>query len=276
MYYGTGDTGGSPNERSVKLMEAIVTRGAGRAFARRSRRSRWATAPSASSSATSDQMFLDISPESRAKLPRYKGDLELTNHSAGSITSQAYMKRWNRRNEVLADDAERASVAADWLGGRAYPRRRLNDAWTLVMGGQFHDIIPGTSIPKAYEYAWNDEVLALNQFGGVLTDAVESVAAVLDTRVQGSAVVVTNGLSIAARGPGRGGRRIPRRAAQGRPRLRPRRPGDAGPARERQGPLRGQGPVGRVRRLRRPRRRRPPWPRRSRSGPRRSRTPATA
>jgi alpha-mannosidase len=196
MYYGTGDTGGSPNESSVKLMEGIVTGAQAAALSPGAPAVSLGDGPVRVVAATSDRMFLDIGPESRAKLPRYKGDLELTNHSAGSITSQAYMKRWNRRNEVLADDAERASVAADWLGGRAYPRRRLNDAWTLVMGGQFHDIIPGTSIPKAYEYAWNDEVLALNVFGGALTDAVESVAGALDTRVQGSAVVVTNGLSI--------------------------------------------------------------------------------
>jgi len=195
MYYGTGDTGGAPNERSVKLMEAIVSKGQA-VLAPGAPAVNVGDGPVRVISATSDKMFLDISPETRAKLPRYKGDLELTNHSAGSITSQAYMKRWNRRNEVLADDAERASVAADWLGGRTYPRRRLNGAWTLVMGGQFHDIIPGTSIPKAYEYSWNDEVLALNQFGGVLTSAVESIAEALDTSVKGSAVIVTNGLSI--------------------------------------------------------------------------------
>ncbi|HOW84393.1 MAG TPA: glycoside hydrolase family 38 C-terminal domain-containing protein [Candidatus Aminicenantes bacterium] len=195
LYYGTGDTGGSPNEPSVRLMEAIVTRG--RAVLEPGAAAvKVGDGPVRVLSTASDQLFRDISPEVRARLPRYKGDLELTNHSAGSITSQAYMKRWNRRNEVLADDAERASVAADWLGGRAYPRRRLADAWTLVMGGQFHDIIPGTSIPKAYEYSWNDEVLALNQFGGVLTSAVGAVAAALDTRVQGTAVIVTNGLSI--------------------------------------------------------------------------------
>jgi alpha-mannosidase len=195
MYYGTGDTGGSPNEPSVKLMEKIVTREQA-ALEPDAPAVKVGDGPIRVVSARSDQMFLDIGPEAKAKLPRYKGDLELTNHSAGSITSQAYMKRWNRRNEVLADDAERASVAADWLGGRAYPRLRLNDAWTLVMGGQFHDIIPGTSLPKAYEYSWNDEVLALNQFGGVLTSAVGSVAEALDTRVKGSAVIVTNGLSI--------------------------------------------------------------------------------
>jgi alpha-mannosidase len=195
MYYGTGDTGGSPNERSVALVEKIVTGGQA-VLEPGTPPVTVGDGPVRVVSATSDQLFKDIGPEVRAKLPRYRGDLELTNHSAGSITSQAYMKRWNRRNEVLADDAERASVAADWLGGRAYPRRRLNGAWTLVMGGQFHDIIPGTSLPKAYEYAWNDEVLALNQFGGALTDAVDAVAQALDTRVQGQAVIVTNGLSV--------------------------------------------------------------------------------
>ncbi len=63
-----------------------------------------------------DQMFHDITPEQKQSLPRYKGDLELTEHSAGSITSAAYMKRWNRKNELLADSAERAGVAANMLG----------------------------------------------------------------------------------------------------------------------------------------------------------------
>ena len=184
MYYGTGDIGGAPDEPSVKLLETIVAntpRSGG---------------PLHVVSAASDQMFLDIKPEQTSRLPRYKGDLELTNHSAGSITSQAYMKRWNRVNEVLADDAERASLAADWLAGRPYPLQRLNDAWTLVMGGQFHDILPGTSIPKAYEYSWNDEALAMNQFAGVLSSATEAAASVLDTRAQGLALVVFNPLNI--------------------------------------------------------------------------------
>jgi alpha-mannosidase len=141
-------------------------------------------------------MFLDIKPEQTARLPRYKGDLLLIEHSSGSITSQAYLKRWNRHNELLADAAERASVAAAWLGGRAYPIDRLNRAWTLVMGSQMHDILPGTSIPKAYEYAWNDEALALNQFASVLTSAAGSIASVMNTQVKGTAIIVYNPLNI--------------------------------------------------------------------------------
>ncbi|MCX5789814.1 MAG: alpha-mannosidase [Elusimicrobia bacterium] len=181
-YYGRGDTGGSPPESSVRLMEAILTKNDG---------------PLHIIQATADQMFLDIKPEQTSRLPRYKGDLELIEHSAGSLTSQAYLKRWNRKNELLADAAERASVAAAWLGGRPYPLEQLNQAWTLVMGGQFHDIIPGTSLPKAYEYSWNDEILAMNQFAGVLASATDAVASALNTQAKGTAVVVYNPLSVA-------------------------------------------------------------------------------
>ena len=213
MYYGTGDTGGTPTEASVKLMEAILTKGRillPNPFAQRGGGpGRPAVVPPPTPEVqvgdgpvriiqgTSEQMFLNIGKDQWARLPRYKGDLELINHSAGSITSEAYVKRWNRHNELLADAAERASVAAAWLGGRAYPLARLNSAWTLVMGSQFHDIIPGTSIPKAYEYAWNDEVLAMNQFAGVISSATEAVASALDTRATGVPVVVFNPLNVA-------------------------------------------------------------------------------
>jgi alpha-mannosidase len=180
-YYGTGDVGGAPTEASVKLLEATVTK----------------NAPLRVVSATADQMFLDIKPSQTARLPRYKGELELTNHSAGSLTSEAYQKRWNRKNELLADAAERASVAAELLGGRPYPLERLNDAWTLVMGGQFHDITPGTATPKAYEFSWNDEVLAMNQFAGVVASATEAVASGMDTQAKGAAIVVYNPLNVA-------------------------------------------------------------------------------
>ena len=148
-------------------------------------------------SSKADQMFLDILRSGKAShLLHYKGDLELTNHSAGSLTSEAEHKRWNRKNELLADAAERASVAAAWLGGPAYPLQRLNDAWTLVLGGQFHDIMAGTATPKSYEFSWNDDVIAMNQFAGVLTSASAAIASGLNTQVEGTAVVVYNPLNI--------------------------------------------------------------------------------
>jgi alpha-mannosidase len=206
-YYGTGDIGGAPREASVKAMEAILTKTATvfpspRSNVGKSKQPvldmpvQVGDGPIKVLQTTAEQMFLDIPSDMISSLPKYKGDLELTEHSAGSLTSQAYMKRWNRKNELLADAAERASVAAELLGVRKYPLQRLNDAWTLVLGGQFHDIIPGTSIPKAYEYSWNDEVLALNQFAGVLSSAAEAIASAMDTRSEGIPILVYNPLSV--------------------------------------------------------------------------------
>lgn len=206
-YVGTGDVGGSPNESSVRLMEAITSKNKTSLpplfqFGQQS------TTPSGPLVqvgdgpikvvwSRADQMFQDIANCcATERLPRYKGDLELINHSAGSLTSQAYQKRWIRKNELLADAAEKASVAAEWLGGRSYPLERLNNAWTLVMGGQFHDLLPGTATPKAFEFAWNDDVVAMNQFAGVLTSAASGVSSALDTQTKGVAIVVYNPLNI--------------------------------------------------------------------------------
>ena len=206
-YYGTGDVGGAPDEDSVKLLEAIVSKGTSRLppqgqFVFRDRpHPEWPAVqvgdgPVHVISAAADQMFLDITPEQAKGLPRYTGEMELTNHSAGSLTSQAYHKRWIRKEELLADAAEKASVTAEWLGARPYPLERLNNAWTLVMGGHFHDVAAGTATPRAYEFAWNDDVIAMNQFAGVLTNATQGVASALNTGVRGIPLVVFNPLNI--------------------------------------------------------------------------------
>jgi alpha-mannosidase len=206
---GTGDIGGAPAEDSVKLMEAIETKGTAVLPSPQSiiseeeqpnttagTKVRVGDGPLHVVWSDADQMFRDIKPSETSRMPRYKGDLELINHSAGSITSQAYHKRWNRENEVLGTSAEEASVAAAWLGARPYPLERLNHAWRLVMGGQFHDIMAGTATPRSYEYSWNDDVIALNQFASVLTSATEAVGSALNTQVQGTPIVVFNSLNI--------------------------------------------------------------------------------
>ncbi|MEW6201490.1 MAG: glycoside hydrolase family 38 C-terminal domain-containing protein [bacterium] len=180
-YYGTGDIGGSPDEESVKWLQKSLE----------------SDGPVCVYPSSSDQIFRDVTDADIAKMDRYKGDLLLVEHSAGSLSSQAYMKRWNRKNELLADDAERASVVADWLGAIPYQRERITNSWYLILGSQMHDILPGTSVPKAYEFSWNDEVIALNNSAGVLEAAVGAAARELDTRVTGEPVVVFNPLSSA-------------------------------------------------------------------------------
>lgn len=176
-YYGTGDTGGAPTIESVRAVEAGV-HGDG---------------PVEILSATSDQLFKDYLPyDAHPELPVWNDELLMDVHATGCYTSQAAMKLYNRRNELLADAAERSAVAADWLGGVSYPHDLLTEAWKRVIWHQFHDDLTGTSIPRAYEFSWNDELLSLQQFAGVLTTSVGSVTRSLRTDVKGTPVVVYN------------------------------------------------------------------------------------
>ena len=211
-YVGTGDIGGAAQESTVKLLEAIVDKSEtvlppppGPVFGRPEEGASENHGPEVTVGegpvhvieSTADQMFNDITPGMTSRMPQYKGDLELINHSAGSLTSEAYHKRMILKNELLADAAEKASVAADWMGGRPYPQQRLNDAWTLELAGHFHDLAAGTATPRAYQYSWNDDNIAANQFAGVLTSASEAIASGLDTQGKGTPIVVYNPLNIA-------------------------------------------------------------------------------
>jgi alpha-mannosidase len=178
-YFGVGDIGGAPDEESVEWLEKSIAAGG----------------PIRVRSAPADQLYRDLTPEQIARLPRYRGELLMTRHGTGCYSTQAAMKRWNRKNEQLADAAERAAVAADWLGGATYPKDKLRAAWVRFLWHQFHDDLTGTSLPQAYTFSWNDEIIALNQFAAVLSDAAGALSRAMDTRVEGVAVVVFNPLA---------------------------------------------------------------------------------
>ena len=178
-YYGTGDVGGSPTIGSVRSVEKGI-RGNG---------------PLQIISATSDQLFKDYLPyENHSELPVFDGELLMDVHGTGCYTSQAAMKLYNRQNELLGDAAERAAVGAEWLNRKSYPSTTLSDAWKRFILHQFHADLTGTSIPRAYEFSWNDELISLNQFSHILASSVHGIASELDTRVKGIPVILYNAL----------------------------------------------------------------------------------
>ena len=176
-YYGTGDIGGSPTINSVRALEKGL-KGDG---------------PVKIISATSDQLYTDYLPyDQHPELPVFDGELTMDLHGNGCYTSQAAMKLYNRQNEHLGDAAERAAVMADWAGTYKYPIGLMTESWRRMIWHQFHDDLTGTSIPRAYEFSWNDELLSLKQFADVLTTSVGGVVRLMDTNVSGTPVVVYN------------------------------------------------------------------------------------
>lgn len=183
-YYGTGDVGGSPTIETVQSVEKGLK----------------GTGPVEIVSATSDQLYKDYLPfDKHAELPVYKGELLMDVHGTGCYTSQSAMKLYNRKNELLADAAERAAVMADWLGVQAYPQEVLTESWKRFLWHQFHDDLTGTSIPRAYEFSWNDELLSQKQFAQVLLASVGSIASVLNTDVKGIPLVINNPVASAVK-----------------------------------------------------------------------------
>src|SRR3989440_2252868 len=185
-YFGTGDIGGAPDEESVEWLEKSIANKAGNVAVRNT---------------SSDQLARDLTTEEKAALPEYEGELTMKTHGVGCYTSQAAMKRFNRENELLADAAERAGVAAELFAGRDYPVDRLREAWIRVLWHQFHDDLTGTCIPQAYQFSWNDELVSANQFADVMESSTAAVAGALDTQGTGIPLIVYNPVSTNRRDP---------------------------------------------------------------------------
>ncbi|MBF9018108.1 MULTISPECIES: glycoside hydrolase family 38 C-terminal domain-containing protein [unclassified Oceanispirochaeta] len=163
QYYGVGDVGGAPKEGSVKSVLAGI------------KQSRSEDTDLIIRQGSADQFFAELQDDEKEKMDRYEGDFLLTLHSAGTLTSAAIMKRWNRKNEQLAFAAEAAALTAMNYSGK-YPSQKIYRAWKRVLCSQMHDILPGTSTPNAYTYSHNDEVIALNLWSSILEDSAQSIA----------------------------------------------------------------------------------------------------
>ncbi|MFW5955774.1 MAG: alpha-mannosidase [Halorhabdus sp.] len=83
-------------------------------------------------------------------LETWTGELYLEKHR-GTYTTQARTKRHNRQGEFLLRDAELWAATAHAedeeyeYGGEAFEQ-----AWKILLFNQFHDILPGSSIPDVY------------------------------------------------------------------------------------------------------------------------------
>ena len=128
MLFGYGDGGGGPNREMLARAERLAD------------------------VAGSPRISLDHPDEfftrARAELSNpavWVGELYLELHR-GTFTSQVATKQGNRRNEHLLREAELwwTTVMARGLGD--YPWDELDSCWEVLLTGQFHDVLPGTSI----------------------------------------------------------------------------------------------------------------------------------
>ena len=84
----------------------------------------------------------------------YVGELYFSAHR-GVYTSQAAIKRGNRKAEIALREAEMWGAIAMRRGFR-YPMDEMDAMWKKLLLNQFHDILPGSSIAPVYERARED------------------------------------------------------------------------------------------------------------------------
>jgi alpha-mannosidase len=91
-------------------------------------------------------------------LPYWKDELYLEFHR-GTYTTKADQKQQHRKTEILIANTEKLRAIAAITQQIAYPQAALNRAWQGLMLNQFHDILPGTSIPEVFidaDLVWNE------------------------------------------------------------------------------------------------------------------------
>jgi alpha-mannosidase len=128
----------------------------------------------------------------RPDLPKWVGELYLEFHR-GTYTSMARNKRYNRKSELLYQDAEFLAVLGRLLAGQSYPQAALNRGWETILLNQFHDILPGSSIKEVYEESRRQYEQIIGAGRELAGHSLEAVAKAV--QLEQPAVVVFNSLS---------------------------------------------------------------------------------
>ncbi|WP_178020345.1 alpha-mannosidase [uncultured Paenibacillus sp.] len=129
--------------------------------------------------------------------PKWYGDLYLEYHR-GTYTSQARNKKMNRKMELLYREAEiwsgLAACMSDEFAAHRECQPALEQGWKLLLLNQFHDIIPGSSIPEVYETS-SKEYAEVSQIGhSVLRSGLDSLRSAIRIEGEGIPYIVFNSL----------------------------------------------------------------------------------
>ncbi|WP_159785259.1 alpha-mannosidase [Sodalinema gerasimenkoae] len=84
--------------------------------------------------------------------PVWRDELYLEFHR-GCYTTEGDRKLANRQGERLLYEAELFASLASYSSGVPYPQDSLETAWKGLLLNQFHDILPGSTIPQVLEEA---------------------------------------------------------------------------------------------------------------------------
>lgn len=129
-FFGAGDHGGGATRENIRSIKEIQ---------------KDKNAPTLTFS-TPERYFDEIRRDKTITVPIVKDDLQ--HHAVGCYTAEIELKKLNRRAEEALITAEKMASVGSVAWGANYARDRITLAWEKVLFHQFHDSLPGTSIPE--------------------------------------------------------------------------------------------------------------------------------
>ncbi len=138
FWYGAGDGGHGPTSQEVAEMLEAQNQGVGHV-------------------GTAAELYGKLAKDSD-RYPVWNDEMFLEYHQ-GTFTTHSRVKRNNRRLECKAVSVEALCALVDaQLKGTAYPKAEIDETWKMILKNQFHDALPGSSIPEAYDDLYEDWV----------------------------------------------------------------------------------------------------------------------
>ena len=168
LSYGFGDGGGGPEFEMIEMAERLRdVEGLPR------------------SEHTTVSRFMNRLEASIVNPTTYSGELYLELHR-GTLTNNHTIKRNNRVAETALHNLEYVTVRTAVQNGSIPDQTQINPLMATLLKNQFHDILPGTCIPRAHREA-------IEEMTAVIMQAEQQTAALLEQ--PGECFTLTNTLS---------------------------------------------------------------------------------
>ena len=117
--------------------------------------------------------FMPELEKGAVKPPVYRGELYLELHR-GTLTNQHTIKRNNRKAEIAVHDLEFLTVLQAVANKMPAEDREIRPLLETLLVNQFHDILPGTCIPRVHDQCWAEMADLLGK-AEALTDGLAAV-----------------------------------------------------------------------------------------------------
>lgn len=137
VLWGVGNHGGGPSKKDCQELNNLIS----------------ASKNTEILHSTPEKFFEELIKEHGNNLKEHRGDLNPW--APGCYTSQILIKQKHRELENELYSAEKMASTVELLGLCEYPLREFQEALEDLLFSEFHDILPGSSIPPVEQWGIN-------------------------------------------------------------------------------------------------------------------------